>query len=156
MVQGCAKQALQFSCSSFFSYGHTGGLWKFLDQGLNPCHRCHLCLSCGNTGSFDPLCQFWRCRDATLLVCHGRNSDEVVFICAFTWWRPWLQCLSCVIAGANPRRGSAVDSPVMSTSSLLPHTCCPIPGCSCSPAPVCSIETIVSWSEHTHARRASL
>ena len=32
-------------------YGHTCGIWKFLDQGLNPSR------SCSNIGSFNPLLQ---------------------------------------------------------------------------------------------------
>ena len=41
---------------SFFSfYGRTYGIWKFLDQGLNLSHSYDLCLSCGNTGSFNSL-----------------------------------------------------------------------------------------------------
>ena len=39
----------------FFFYGHTHGIWKFLDQGFNLSHSCDLHRSCSNTGSFNLL-----------------------------------------------------------------------------------------------------
>ena len=32
---------------------------EFSGQGTNPCHSCDLRYSCGNAGSFNPLCQAW-------------------------------------------------------------------------------------------------
>ena len=34
-----------------FYFGCTWGIWKFPDQGLNPCHSCNMCHSWGNTRS---------------------------------------------------------------------------------------------------------
>ena len=41
----------------FFLNGFTHGIWKFLGQRLNLNHSCNLYHSCGNTLSFNPLCQ---------------------------------------------------------------------------------------------------
>ena len=42
------KHSMEFL---FVFYGRTHGIWKFLDQGLNPSHSCDLCHSCGDAGS---------------------------------------------------------------------------------------------------------
>ena len=42
---------------SLFIWPHLQHIWKFLGQGLNPSCSCHLCHSCSNTRSFNPLCQ---------------------------------------------------------------------------------------------------
>ena len=52
----CSLLLFFFFFKFFKFYGHTCGIWKFLGQELNSSHSCDLCGSCGNTGSFDPLC----------------------------------------------------------------------------------------------------
>ena len=46
-----------------FFYGCSHGIWKFPSQGSNPSGSCDLCLSCGHTGCFNPLCwaKDWTC-----------------------------------------------------------------------------------------------
>ena len=51
--------------------GRTSGIWKFPGQGFKPNHSCDLCHSCGNAGSFNPLC------------CAGNQT------CARKVSRPW-------------------------------------------------------------------
>ena len=40
---------------SFFFYGHSRGMWKFLGWGLNPRCSCDLCHNCSNAESFTSL-----------------------------------------------------------------------------------------------------
>ena len=59
----CSLSILGFSSLFFFLFisfyfcGHTHGIWKFLDQGLNPSHSYDLCHSCRNARPFNPLHQ---------------------------------------------------------------------------------------------------
>ena len=43
--------SLYFDFVTFFSFGHTHGIWKFPGQEWNPSHSCDLCHSCSNAKS---------------------------------------------------------------------------------------------------------
>ena len=55
-----------YSCPIYLFISCTRDMWKFLGEGLNPSHSCKLCHSCGNNGSFNPLCRAgdWTCVSA--------------------------------------------------------------------------------------------
>ena len=44
---------------SYYFFCCPPGIWKFLGQRLNLSCSCDLCHSCGNTRSFNSLCQAW-------------------------------------------------------------------------------------------------
>ena len=63
----------------FWGGGHTWGMWKFLGQGLSPCHRSDLCRRSDNPGSFT------RCATVSL------GNFNLWNMCNFTrkawWWK---------------------------------------------------------------------
>ena len=59
-IQYCIKTVVFFFFFlSFFSFSFLAVPWhaEFLGQGSDPSHSCDLHCSCGNAGSFNPLCQ---------------------------------------------------------------------------------------------------
>lgn len=56
---------------------------KLLGQGSDPSHSCNLCCSCGNTGSFNPLC-----RTGTEWIFTSRAAWAATLRC-LTHWAKW-------------------------------------------------------------------
>ena len=53
----CATVGTPLALRFLFAFhGCTHSIWKFLGQELNRNCICRLCCSCGNAGSFNPLC----------------------------------------------------------------------------------------------------
>ena len=79
-----------FLFSSFLFYGHTHGMWLFLEHGLNPSHSCYLPCRCGHTdilthctgqGSNPCCCSGLNCYIWILnLLCHSRSSIFIFFL----------------------------------------------------------------------------
>ena len=72
--------------SSFFCTPRRTG---FPDQESDPSHSSHLCHSCGNAGSFNPLCwaRDWTCVPA-LQICHQSLCTMLGTLvrCFFLWY----------------------------------------------------------------------
>ena len=48
---------MTISTAELFFLFKPASIWKFQGHGLHLSHSCNLCYSCGNTTSFNPLCQ---------------------------------------------------------------------------------------------------
>ena len=62
---------------SRFVFFFLATLWhtEFQGRGSDPSHSCNLCHNCGNTGSFNPLCQD---RKRTCNLCCGDSTHPIV------------------------------------------------------------------------------
>ena len=93
-LQRIPKNPLRFSFFPFFKFffffGCPMAYGSSLARNLNPSHSCELHYSCGNTGSFNPLCQ---ARDQTCFLalkrCHGAHratEGTLPFFFFFFFW----------------------------------------------------------------------
>lgn len=75
---------------SFFSFLAAPQYVEFLGQGLDPSGSCDLCCSCGNSGSFNPLCHpgiepaAWCWREAADPCCAIAGSTVLTFLYILT------------------------------------------------------------------------
>ena len=95
---------------SIFLFCCIYSMWKFLGQGLSPCHSCDLCHSCGNAG-FLTCCDTREYLMLSIFSCASWSSDVFFQNISFGFFCPFfklscflmLSCMRCLyMLGINP------------------------------------------------------